>query len=82
MKLIKPGFDTRKVVARFNSERQALARMDHPNVAKVFDAGTSDNGRPYFVMECVAGLPMTELCDENKLTLNWSVLCSCKFAMR
>jgi WD40 repeat protein/serine/threonine protein kinase len=69
LKLIKAGSDTREVVARFNSERQALARMDHPNIAKVFEAGTTDTGRPYFVMECVAGRAITQFCDENRLTI-------------
>ena len=68
LKLIKPGMDTRQVVARFEAERQALAMMDHPNVAKVFDAGTTDAGRPYFVMELIRGVPITQYCDDNKLT--------------
>ncbi len=55
MKIIKPGMDTREVVARFEAERQALALMDHPNIAKVFDAGATDAGRPYFAMELVEG---------------------------
>ena len=59
LKLIKVGMDTREVVARFESERQALALMDHPAIAKVFDAGSSPEGRPYFVMEYVDGLPIT-----------------------
>ena len=57
LKIIKPGMDTRDVIARFEAERQALALMDHPNIAKVFDAGTTDSGRPYFVMELVKGIP-------------------------
>ena len=57
LKIIKPGMDTREVVARFEAERQALALMDHPNIAKVFDAGATDAGRPYFVMELVKGKP-------------------------
>ena len=61
--------DTREVVARFESERQALALMDHPAIAKVFDAGSTAEGRPYFVMEYVAGVPITEYCDRHKLTL-------------
>src|SRR5262249_50424877 len=65
LKIIKPGMDTRQVVARFEAERQALALMDHPNIAKVFDAGATDSGRPYFVMELVKGLPITEHCDAN-----------------
>ncbi len=68
LKLIKWGMDTRQVVARFEAERQALARMNHPNVAKVFDAGTTPEGRPYFVMEHVKGVPITEHCDRQRLT--------------
>jgi serine/threonine protein kinase/WD40 repeat protein len=68
LKVIKPGMDTRQVVARFEAERQALALMDHPNIAKVLDAGTTDSGRPYFVMELVRGVPITEYCDANSLT--------------
>lgn len=68
LKLIKPGMDSRQVLARFGAERQALALMDHPNIAKVLDAGTSEQGRPYFVMELVKGKPITEYCDENRLT--------------
>src|ERR1700677_3265263 len=67
LKIIKPGMDTRSVVARFEAERQALAMMDHPNIAKVFDAGATDTGRPYFVMELVRGIPITDYCDQNKL---------------
>src|SRR5215510_7517522 len=59
LKIIKPGMDTRQVVARFEAERQALAMMDHPNIARVFDAGATDTGRPYFVMELVKGIPIT-----------------------
>ncbi len=69
VKLIKVGMDTREVVARFESERQALALMDHPAIAKVFDAGSTPEGRPYFVMEYVAGLPITDYCDKHKLTM-------------
>jgi serine/threonine protein kinase len=69
VKLIKVGMDTREVVARFESERQALALMDHPGIAKVFDAGSTPEGRPYFVMEYVAGLPITDYCDRHKLTM-------------
>jgi serine/threonine protein kinase len=69
IKLIKAGMDTREVVARFESERQALALMDHPAIAKVFDAGSTELGRPYFVMEYVPGMPITDYCDEHKLTL-------------
>ncbi|MFO0808950.1 MAG: serine/threonine-protein kinase [Gemmataceae bacterium] len=67
LKIIKLGMDTREVVARFEAERQALAMMDHPNIARVFDAGATDSGRPYFVMELVRGVPITEFCDRNKL---------------
>jgi eukaryotic-like serine/threonine-protein kinase len=69
VKLIKIGMDTREVVARFESERQALALMDHPAIAKVFDAGSTPEGRPYFVMEYVSGQPITDYCDQHKLTL-------------
>src|SRR6202050_4653289 len=65
IKLIKAGMDTREVVARFESERQALALMDHPNIAKVFEAGATPQGRPYFVMEYVTGTPITEYCDKR-----------------
>jgi eukaryotic-like serine/threonine-protein kinase len=68
IKLIKAGMGTREVVARFESERQALALMDHPAIAKVFDAGSTPEGRPYFVMEYVAGTPITTYCDKHKLT--------------
>jgi serine/threonine protein kinase/Tfp pilus assembly protein PilF len=68
LKIIKPGMDTKSVIARFEAERQALALMDHPNIAKVFDAGATGSGRPYFVMELVRGIKITEYCDENALT--------------
>jgi tetratricopeptide (TPR) repeat protein len=68
LKIIKPGMDTRQVIARFEAERQALAMMDHPNIAKVLDAGTTDSGRPYFVMELVKGVSITQYCDEKQLT--------------
>jgi len=68
LKIIKLGMDTKQVIARFEAERQALAMMDHPNIAKVFDAGSTDSRRPYFVMELVKGLPITEFCDTNHLT--------------
>jgi WD40 repeat protein/serine/threonine protein kinase len=68
LKVIKLGMDTRAVVARFQAERQALAMMDHPNIAKVFDAGATEQGRPYFVMELVRGIPITQYCDQNNLT--------------
>jgi serine/threonine protein kinase/TPR repeat protein len=69
LKIIKPGMDTRQVIARFEAERQAVAMMDHPNIAKVLDAGATDSGRPYFVMELVKGLPITRYCDEKHLPL-------------
>src|SRR5437762_11640519 len=68
LKIVKPGMDTRQVVARFEAERQALALMDHPNIAKVFDGGATASGRPYFVMELVKGLPITDFCDRHHLT--------------
>lgn len=68
LKLIKAGMDTRQVIARFESERQALAMMDHPAIARVFDAGEAEDGRPYFVMEYVQGIPITTYCDQNRLT--------------
>ena len=67
LKLIKPGMDSAEVIARFNAERQALAVMDHPHIAKVFDAGATDTGRPYFVMELATGAPITNYCDAHKL---------------
>ena len=67
LKVIKPGMDTREVIARFEAERQALALMDHPNIAKVLDAGTTAAGRPFFVLELVRGMPITQYCDENNL---------------
>ncbi len=68
LKIIKLGMDTKQVVARFEAERQALAMMDHPHIAKVLDAGATDTGRPFFVMELVRGVPITEYCDKNKLS--------------
>src|SRR5687768_7123597 len=68
LKVIKVGMDTRQVIARFEAERQALALMDHPNIARVFDAGATQAGRPYFVMELVKGVPITTYCDEHGLT--------------
>jgi serine/threonine protein kinase/tetratricopeptide (TPR) repeat protein len=67
VKVLKPGMDTRQVIARFEAERQALALMDHPNIARVLDAGQTASGRPYFVMELVKGVPITEFCDESQL---------------
>src|ERR1700683_3816354 len=69
VKIIKLGMDTRQVVARFEAERQALGMMDHPNIARVLDAGATDAGRPYFVMELVRGTPITAYCDKNKLDI-------------
>ena len=67
LKFVKAGMDTREVVARFESERQALALMDHPAIAKVFDAGSTPQGAPYFVMEYVNGVPITMYCDNHRL---------------
>jgi serine/threonine protein kinase/Flp pilus assembly protein TadD len=67
LKVIKPGMDSRQVVARFEAERQALALMDHPNIARVLDGGETAGGRPYFVMELVRGVPITEFCDQNQV---------------
>ncbi len=69
IKLIKQGMDSKQVIARFEAERQALAVMDHPNIAKVLDAGTAESGQPYFVMELVKGKPITQFCDEQKLDI-------------
>jgi len=69
LKVIKPGMDSKRVIGRFEAERQALALLDHPNIAHVYDAGTTENGRPYFVMEYVKGLPITEHSDRHKLTI-------------
>src|SRR4051794_29754922 len=69
LKLIKGGRDSSRVVARFEAERQALALMDHPNIAKIFDAGEAADGRPYFAMEFVKGVPITKYCDEVHASL-------------
>jgi eukaryotic-like serine/threonine-protein kinase len=69
LKVIKPGMDTRQVIARFEAERQALALMEHPNIAKVHDGGETAGGRPYFVMELVKGVPITEYCDQNRVPI-------------
>jgi serine/threonine protein kinase len=69
LKVVKPGMDSAQVLRRFEAERQALALMDHTNIAKVLDAGTVDNGRPYFVMELVHGVPITRYCDELHLSI-------------
>ncbi len=68
LKILKPGMDTRQVIARFEAERQALALMDHPHIAKIFDGGATATGRPYFVMELVRGVPITEFCDQRRFT--------------
>jgi len=68
LKVIKPGMDTKQVIARFETERQALAMLDHPHIARVFDAGATEAGRPYFAMEYVKGIPITEYCDRCKLS--------------
>ena len=68
LKVIKLGMDTKSVIARFEAERQALAMMDHPNIAKVLDAGATETGRPYFVMELVRGIKITDYCDQNNLS--------------
>ncbi len=65
IKLIKAGMDSKSVLARFEAERQALAMMDHPNIAKVFDGGMTEHGRPFFVMEYVKGVPLTDYCDQR-----------------
>ncbi len=69
LKIIKPGMDSNEVLARFDAERQALAMMDHPNIAGVLDAGATESGRPYFAMELVKGIPITRFCDEHHLTV-------------
>jgi non-specific serine/threonine protein kinase/serine/threonine-protein kinase len=69
LKVIKPGMDSKRIIARFEAERQALALLDHPNIAHVYDADTTETARPYFVMEYVKGLPITEYCDHHKLTI-------------
>ena len=82
IKVVKPGMDSRQVIARFEAEKQALSLMDHVNIATVFDAGATDNGRPYFVMELVHGVPITEYCDDNRLTPRERLEFSCRFARR
>ncbi|HEY2827943.1 MAG TPA: protein kinase, partial [Pirellulales bacterium] len=69
LKIIKLGMDTKQVVARFEAERQALAMMEHPNIAKVLDAGATETGRPYFVMELIKGIPITKYCDQHTLSI-------------
>src|SRR5262249_18996572 len=68
VKVIRPGMDSARVLARFEAERQALALMDHPNIAKVFDGGTTGAGRPFFAMELIPGVPITRYCDDHRLT--------------
>ena len=68
LKVVKLGMDTAQVLARFNNERQALAMMDHPNIAQIFDAGATRKGRPYFVMEYIEGAPITQYCDRKRMT--------------
>ena len=70
LKLIKPGMDSKQVLARFEAERQALAMMDHPNIAKVFDGGLTETGHPFFVMEYVKGVPITEYCDATRSSVS------------
>src|SRR5206468_977933 len=70
LKIIKPGMDSSQVIARFEAERQALAMMDHPNIARVLDAGCTNTGRPYFVMELVNGVPIVEYCDKHNLSIS------------
>ena len=69
LKIVKAGMDSRQVLARFDAERQSLALMDHPGIARIIDAGTTELGRPYFVMELVRGVPINEYCDQNRLTV-------------
>src|SRR5262249_24712492 len=69
LKVVKPGMDTKSVIARFEAERQALALMDHPNIAHVFDAGATESARPFFVMELVEGVKFTDYCDQHSLPI-------------
>src|SRR5579884_2655471 len=69
LKVVKPGMDTRQVIARFEAERQALALLEHPNIAKIFDAGASESGRPFFAMEFVVGEKVTDFCDRKRFCL-------------
>jgi serine/threonine protein kinase len=70
LKIIKPGMESREVLIRFEAERQAIALMDHPNIARVFDAGVTDSAQPYFAMELVRGVPLTEYCDSHRLDVS------------
>ena len=74
LKIIKPGMDSKRVIARFEVEQQALALLEHPHVARIHDAGLTQSGRPYFVMEHVKGIPITEYCDNHKLTVKERLL--------
>src|SRR6202044_2391258 len=69
LKVVKVGMDTGQVLARFSKERQALAMMDHQNIARIFDAGATPKGRPYFVMEYIEGVPITQYCDSKRMTI-------------
>jgi serine/threonine protein kinase len=82
IKIMKEGMDSRNVIARFQAERQALAMMDHPNISRVFDAGTTRDGRPYFVMELVEGVTITRYCEDNGLTPATASSCSSRSARR
>ena len=82
VKIVKPGMDSQAVLSRFEAERQVLAMMDHPNIAHVFDAGCTESGRPFFVMELVKGIPITEYCDQRKLTRASGWNSSCRSARR
>ncbi len=82
LKVIKPGMDTQQVVARFEAERQALAMMDHPGIARVLDAGATSSGLPFFVMELVDGIPINEYCDRERLSPSSGWSCSSPFAGR
>ncbi|MCA9140926.1 MAG: protein kinase, partial [Planctomycetales bacterium] len=73
IKVIKPGMDSKQVIARFEAERQALALMEHPNIANVIDAGTTENGLPFFVMELIRGIPITQYCDRAKMSIRGRV---------
>ena len=78
LKLIKTGMDSKTVLSRFEAERQALALMDHPNIAKVLDGGMMESGRPFFVMEYVKGIPFTRYCDDARLSIAHDSRCSCR----
>ena len=80
LKVIKPGKGSKQVLAHFEVERQALALLKHANIAQVFDAGSTDDGRPYFVMEYVEGIPITDYCDQKKLSSQNGLNCSSKYA--